>query len=93
MRGDITFTSVVERFPGQGGWYYLAVPDRYTKTLAQKRAAWGMFPITAQVGDVTWQTKLMTKRGGTFFVALKASVRARAGIALGDRVTVAIKVM
>lgn len=88
---DICFTGPIQKFPGYGGWMYVAVPKKYTKELKQKRAAWGMFPITAHVGKTTWQTKLMMKKGGDFFVALKAAVRLQEHLSIGDRVSVSFK--
>ena len=67
---------------------YVAVPKKYTKELKERRRAWGMYPITAHVGTTSWKTKLMMKKGGDFFVALKAAVRNKEKMAVGDRVAV-----
>ncbi len=91
MRWDFSFNGTVQKFPGSGGWVYVAVPKKYTKELKQRRRAWGMYPITAHVGKASWKTKLMMKKGGDFFVALKAMVRNREQIAVGDLITVAFK--
>ena len=90
MKRDFTFKGAVQKFPGSGGWVYVAVPTKYTKELKQRRRAWGMYPITAHVGETSWKTKLMMKKGGDFFVALKTTVRNKEKITVGDRVTVAI---
>jgi hypothetical protein len=50
-----------------------------------------MYPITAHIGETSWKTKLMMKKGGDFFVALKAAVRNKEKIAVGDRVAVSFK--
>jgi hypothetical protein len=91
MKWDITFKGTVQKFPGAGGWCYVAVPKKYTKDLQQQRKAWGMYPVTAYVGSTSWETKLMMKKGGDFFVALKAAIRNKEDIAVGDRVTISIK--
>ena len=70
---------------------YVAVPKKYTKELKQKRRAWGTFPITAHVGKTSWQTKLMTKKGGDFFVALKATIRRKEQLDVGGRVAVSFR--
>ena len=87
----ISFTGTAQQFPGSGGWVYVAVPKKFTKELKQRRRAWGMYPITAHVGTTSWKTKLMMKKGGDFFVALKATIRNREKIAIGDRITVAFR--
>ena len=91
MKWDVAFKGVVQKFPGSGGWVYVAVPTKYTKELKARRRAWGMYPITAYVDETSWKTKLMMKKGGDFFVALKATVRDKEKIAVGDRVTVSFK--
>ena len=91
MKMDVTFKGAVQKFPGSGGWVYVAVPTKYTKELKARRRAWGMYPITARVGKTSWKTKLMMKKGGDFFVALKVAVRDKNKIALGDRLAVSFK--
>lgn len=88
MKPKYEFVGEVRQFPGKGGWTYAAVPKKYTLVLKQRRCAWGMYPITARVGDTQWETKLMMKRGGDFFVALNAAVRRKEGIVVGKRVKV-----
>jgi hypothetical protein len=88
MKWDFSFSGIVQKFPGSGGWVYVAVPPKYTKELKMSRRAWGMYPITAGIGTTLWKTKLMMKKGGDFFVALKADVRNKEKIAVGDRVPV-----
>ncbi len=91
MKLGISFTGTVQQFPGSGGWIYVAVPKKYTKELKEQRRAWGMYPITACVGKTSWKTKLMMKKGGNFFVALKVAVRNKEKITVDDRVTVSFR--
>ncbi len=91
MKRDFSFNEIVQKFPGSGGWVYVAVPKKFTKELKQRRRAWGMYPITACVGHTTWKTKLMMKKGGDFFVALKATIRNREKITVGNRVFVSFE--
>ncbi len=91
MKFGISFTGTVQQFPGSGGWIYVAVPQKHTKELKGQRRAWGMYPITACVGKTSWKTKLMMKKGGDFFVALKVAVRNKEKITVGDRVTVSFR--
>ena len=91
MKSDIAFKGTIQKFPGSGGWVYVAVPKKYTEELKRRRRAWGMYPITAHVGDTTWKTKLMMKKDGDFFVALKAAVRNKENIVISSQVTVSFK--
>ena len=88
MKRDVIFKGIVQKFPGSAGWVYAAVATKHTKELKARRRAWGMYPITAHVGKTSWKTKLMMKKGGDFFVALKTTIRNKEKIAVGDRVTV-----
>lgn len=91
MKYDVSFSKKVQQFPGKGGWMYVPVPEQLTNDLKNKRRAWGMYPITARVGATSWKTKLMMLKGGGFFVALKASVRKKESIELGDTVKISFK--
>ena len=91
MKWDFSFNGTVQKFPGSGGWVYVAVPPQYTKELKQRRPAWGMYPITVRIGTTSWKTKLMMKKGGDFFVALKAAIRSKEQIKVGDRVSIYFK--
>ena len=44
MKADYSFIGTVEKFPGVGGWTYVAVPKKYTAELKKQRRAWGMYP-------------------------------------------------
>jgi hypothetical protein len=92
MRQNVSFKGPTQKFPGSGGWVYAAVPKRYTKKLKEQRRAWGMYPITASVGNTSWKTKLMMKKGGDFFVALKKSVRNKEKIDVGNKVIISFKI-
>ena len=93
MKSDIAFKGIVQQFPGSGGWLYVAVPKKYTEELKRRRRAWGMYPITARVGGTSWKTKLMMKKGGDFFIALKATVRNKETITGGDKVSVSFNLL
>jgi len=91
MKPNITFKGTAQQFPGSGGWVYVTVPKKYTNKLRQRRRAWGMYPITAHIGKTSWKTKLMMKKGGDFFVALKATVRSKEKKTVGDRVVISFR--
>ena len=91
MKWNISFKGTVQKFPGRDGWTYVPVPQKYTAYLKQKRRAWGMYPITAHVRNTSWGTKLMMKKGGDFFVALKTTIRNKEKIDVGDKVAISFK--
>jgi hypothetical protein len=91
MQYEISFEGKIQKFPGVSGWHYIAIPIKYTKKLKEQRRAWGKYPITASIGNSTWKTKLMTMKGGDLFVALKANIREKNSIAIGNRISISIK--
>lgn len=86
-----TIQGRVELFPQEGGWYYVAVPKKYTEMYAEF-ADRGLIPITATLGDTEWKTSLMPKGDGTHFIALNARVRKAANLDVGNRVRVSFRV-
>jgi hypothetical protein len=87
----VLFRGTIQKFPGAGGWVYIAVPKKYTALLKKRKRAWGMYPITGSVGKTSWKTKLMMKKGGDFFVATNATIRNKENVTVGDRVSLSIK--
>jgi hypothetical protein len=52
---------------------------------------WGVIPVEAEIGEVTFTTSLFP-RDGTYLLPVKTAVRRSAGLALGDRVKVQIRI-
>lgn len=78
-------------FTPPSGWHYVAVPKKYTSELKELRGTWGMYPITVHVGNTSWETKLMTKKGGDFFIALKSDIRKKEELSAGDIIKISFK--
>lgn len=91
MAWKISFKGKIQQFPGSSGWHYVAVPKVYTLDLNSQRRAWGMYPIKVQVGNTSWGTKLMMKKGGDFFIALKQDVRKKENLTVGDIVSISFQ--
>ena len=91
MKREISFRGILKKFPGEGGWTYVVVPKRHIKDLKEQRKAWGKYPITAHIGKTYWETKLMIKKGGDFFVAIKSKIRVKEKINVGDKVSISFR--
>jgi hypothetical protein len=50
-----------------------------------------MYPITAHIGNTSWETKLMMKKGGDFFIAIKIDIRKREELTVGDVVSISFQ--
>lgn len=86
MAAALNVRGQVRIFPGPGGWHYVSVPKKYS-TLFADSADRGLVPITVSLGETTWDTSLLPMGDGTHFIALKAAVRKKESIELGDRVS------
>lgn len=82
-----TVRGIVQLFPQKGGWYYVAVPQKYSDELAYL-AERGLVAVRATVGKVSWDTSLLPMGDGTQFIALPAKVRRMNGLVVGGSVTV-----
>jgi hypothetical protein len=65
--------------------------DLVAETAAAVTYGWGMVPVRLTLGGTTWTTSLWPKDGG-YLVPLKADVRRREGVAVGDEVTVLVEI-
>jgi hypothetical protein len=85
----ITFTALVQQFPGLGGWHFIQVPQKYYPQFknSPKKGTYGFIPITATLGTTTWKTSLLPGKG-MYFIALKAGVRKKEKVGHGDKVTI-----
>jgi hypothetical protein len=52
---------------------------------------WGVIPVTVEIGDTSWTTSLFPKDGG-YAVPIKAAVRKKESLELGDSVRIAMTI-
>ncbi|GCF93111.1 hypothetical protein NRIC_10020 [Enterococcus florum] len=87
-----TFTATIERFEMQGGWHFVPVPETLSEPLGYLAAHFGFIPITANVGDTKWDTSMLPKGDGTYFIALPAKVRSKEKLSLGQEIDTSFEV-
>jgi hypothetical protein len=89
FRGEIVF------WRGPAPWHFVRLPDEEGELLAANVAAlsygWGCIPVAATLDGVRYTTSLFPKEGG-YLLPVKADVRRRAGVELGDVVDVEMEV-
>lgn len=77
------FSARLFRYPGKGGWTFVAVPDR----LAPSRTlAWGRTPVLASVDGYEWKTSVWKGKDGGTVLAVPRAARGAKGH--GDTVRV-----
>lgn len=86
-----TFETTVIHWRGPSPYFYAPVPPELADELRAAAKAvsygWGVVPVAAQVGGVSFTTSLFPK-DGTYLVPLKDVVRKAANVTAGDVVTV-----
>jgi hypothetical protein len=86
----IEITGVIWKYPGPGGWCFVSVGDKDSKTLKNERrinrTGFGYVPVTATLGSSVWETTLFPSKDGPYLLAIKASVRTRQRVGVGDEV-------
>ena len=92
---DIVFEGAVIEWRGPAPFYFVTIPPEHLGEVsyAAREASygWGCVPVAASIDGVSFNTSLFPKEGG-YLLPLKAAVRAQAGMALGDKIYVRIRV-
>ena len=92
---DLSFEAEVIEWRGPAPFYFVAVPPehvdevRYAARLASY--GWGVVPVEATVGEVTFRTSLFPRNGG-YLLPLKVSVRKTGKLELGMQVRIRMQI-
>ncbi|MBA3743692.1 DUF1905 domain-containing protein [Sporichthya sp.] len=93
---ELEFTGPVIEWRGPAPFYFIPVPDGPADEIREVRAmatyGWGVIPVKARIGKVTFTTSLFPKDNG-YLLPLKVAVRKPLGLDEGDEVTVAMTVV
>lgn len=91
---ELEFNGDVIEWRGPAPFHYLVVPDDESDDISAVKQeftyGWGVIPVTCTTGDTTWTTSLFPK-DGRYLVPLKDAVRRDAGIEVGDRLSVRMR--
>ena len=95
MKLSETFMAKVWAQESTGAWHFVTLPNelaqRVRKLTAGLRRPFGSFHVKARTGKTPWETSLFADtKSGSFVLPVKADVRKREKIALGDSIVVEI---
>jgi hypothetical protein len=92
---DLDFSGRVIEWRGPAPYYFVPVPADESANIREVAAiatyGWGVIPVEARIGEVTFKTSLFPKDGG-YLLPLKNAVRKPQGISAGDSVIVEMTV-
>lgn len=92
---ELEITGDVWHWKGPAPHHFVTVPEEDCGALEALSPAvsygWGMIPVAVRLGGTSWTTSLFPKDGG-YIVPLKADVRRREALEVGDVVTLRLTV-
>lgn len=83
MACEAEFTATLWKYPGQGGWHFVTLPDEYAPSSTY---AWGRAPVLASVDGHEWKTSVWREKTGRTLLPVPKTVRGAKGD--GDEVRV-----
>ena len=88
---DLSFEAEVIHWRGPSPYFFVVLPQEAAAEVQRIARAvtygWGMVPVEAQIGEVTFRTSLFPK-SETYYLPLKDAVRRKANVTAGDNVLV-----
>jgi hypothetical protein len=84
-------------YPGVGGWHFVTLPKKQSEIIRKAFSAikqrWGSLPVTVTIGQTVWKTSIFPdSKSGNYVVPLKAEVRKKEKIGLGDTITFLVEI-
>jgi hypothetical protein len=91
----LAFSGEIWFWRGPSPFHFVTVPKKESEELHAISAlvtyGWGVIPVSARIGNTSWETSLFPKDGG-YLVPIRASVRSAEKLELGDAVSVTLNV-
>ena len=91
----MTFGGRVIEWRGPSPYYFVPVPAGESADIREVAATatygWGVVPVAAQIGGLTFETSLFPKDGG-YLLPLKDAVRGPQHLSVDDYVTVSMTI-
>lgn len=92
---QLVFSGRVVEWRGPAPYFFVPVPEEESAGIREVAAiatyGWGVIPVEARIGGVTFETSLFPKDGG-YLLPLKEAVRRPHGLGPGDDVTVEMSI-
>ena len=91
---DLEFSGEIIHWRGPAPFHFVIVPDEQSATIEAVSSmvtyGWGVIPVRARIGRTDFTTSLFP-RADRYLVPVKDAVRRAEGLALGDEVTVQLR--
>ena len=86
-------------YPGESGnWRFVTVPKKVSAEIKKRfglhARGWGSLPVEVTIGKTTWLTSIFPdSKSGTYMLPLKAAVRKKEGIFVGDAPQITLRIL
>jgi hypothetical protein len=97
---SFSFTAKCWLWQGKGAWHFMTLPQDksaeikfFNENMHEKNRGWGAVRVQVTVGKTTWQTSIFpTSKLKAYILPIKADVRKKEKILVGNDVTVSLKI-
>lgn len=90
-----TFNGELIYWRGPAPFHFIRVPEAECELIRDAAGfvsyGWGMIPVTARIGGVSWRTSMWPRDGG-YLLPVKAEVRRRTDLQLSDTAVVELHI-
>ena len=85
----VHFTSILDRFPGKGGLYYIDVPNSVAKKFTGTKPVRMLCTLD---NKVEFHCAIRPKGGGEFYINVAATLHAKAKLKLDQKIAVSVRI-
>ena len=79
------------KYRGIGGWHFVTINKttsaRIMSMNKMPRRGFGSIRVKVKIGTTEWKTSIFPTKERTYLLAIKADVRKKEGIDIGDKIT------
>ena len=92
MKKVYTLKAEVRLYPGNTPWHFLSLPKRESeeikRTFGKVKRGFGSVPVIVTIGTSSWKTSIFPyAKEGVYILPLKAEVRRRENIRVGQNIS------
>lgn len=95
---QFTFTGQVKLYPGDSGWYFVALPPDLSEQISKQfhglKRGWGSLKVKVSIGETIWTTSIFPDfKTKTYLLPIKLSVRKAEHLTDGSKAKVTLQIM
>ncbi len=97
VENEFRTSAKVWLYPGRAAWHFVSIPEEVCDEINDRyglmKRGWGSLPVVITIGKTIWKTSIFPdKQTGSYVLPLKADVRKREDIRVGDTINFVLKI-